>query len=157
MDPADAPSQLIDLQSVDCSLEVRVLRRNGLGVPGPHDDLEVELSAKAGPFSMATFDILSRGELADWALGLDQLASGATFAWRDSGRTLQLTFAPIVDGVRVTVLDEPGSGAEMSLSIYPETHDWIGEQRRLLRAVEKRFPVKSVEKAPGVWTWLRAE
>ena len=50
MDSVDAaPVLLIDLQSVDRSLEVRVLGRFGPGVPGPHDDLEVEFTAKRDP------------------------------------------------------------------------------------------------------------
>lgn len=79
---------LIDLHSVDCSLEVRVLGRDGPGVPGPHDDLDVELTAAAGPFAMSVTDVLLRDELADWAACLDRLASGEAAIWRDSGRTL---------------------------------------------------------------------
>lgn len=85
-----------------------------------------------------------------WSTGTTEFTAGDP-----SG--LELTFEPIVDGVRVIVIDKPGSGAELVLSIYPEAGDWIGEQRRLLRVVENRFPAESVEKVLGVWTWLRAE
>ena len=106
-------------------MQCRVVGRFGPGVPGPHDDLEVEFTARTGPFAMSTTpDILLRYELAEWVECLDQLASGATVVWRDSGRTLELTFAPVNDGVRVTVNDEPGSGAELVLPIYPDHPDW---------------------------------
>lgn len=55
------PALLFDLRSVDCQLTIRVIGRYGPGVPGPHDDLEVEFVAIAGPFKFAKSDILARG------------------------------------------------------------------------------------------------
>jgi hypothetical protein len=156
MDSVDAASaHLLDLRSVDCRLTIRVVSRYGPGIPGPHDDLQVEFAAEAGPFSMATPDIVSRDELADWAECLDQLASGETAVWRDSGRSLALAFAPLDGGVQVTVTDEPSSGAELVLSIYPDSANWIAEQRELLNGIEMQFPAESIESSPGVWTWAR--
>lgn len=156
MEMVDAASpHLLDLRSVDCRLTIRVVGRYGPGVPGPHDDLKVELTAEAGPFTMATPDIITRDELVDWATCLDQLASGETAVWRDSGRTLALVFAPLDGGFQVTITDEPGSGAELVLPVYPDDSSWIDEQRELLHDIETQFPAESIESSPGVWTWAR--
>lgn len=149
----DQPELLFDLSSGDCQLTIKVLGRFGLGVPGPHDDLEVEFVANAGPFGLSTSDVLSRFELSELASCLDRAAEGETSRWRDSGRTMLVVFEPDADGVRVTVVDETSSGAELMLPFQLGGVDWTSDQRTRLQRVEARYPAESVQSGSGVWTW----
>lgn len=148
-----SPVPLLDLRSVDCRLTVRVVGRFGPGVPGPHDDLEVEIAAEAGPFTFAKSDILARDELAELAACLERIAGGQPAIWRDTGRTMPIAFVPEAGGVQVTLIDETSSGARLMLPFYLEDADWISEQRQFLRQVEDQFPAESVQTSSGVWTW----
>ena len=147
------PALLFDLRTVDCQLTVRVMGRYGPGVPGPHDDLEVEITAEAGPFTFAKSDILARDELAELAACLERIAEGEPTVWRDTGRTMPIAFVPEAGAVQVTLIDETSSGAELMLPFYPDDADWISVQRQFLRQVEEQFPAESAQTSSGVWTW----
>jgi hypothetical protein len=133
---------------------VRVLGRTAPGVLPSHDHLDVEFVIESGFLVGQVKDVVTRSDLSQWSEGLDQLAQGRPFAWRDDWRSvaLHITPEPQSGGVTVSVTDYLSSDVEVRIPMeLPQT--WVDEQRRLLDEVELRIPSDVVEEPSLVYRW----
>lgn len=146
--------RMIHLSGQGNEVSVVVTGRFGAGVPEHHDHLSAQLVVDAGVFRLHAEDVVTRGDLDEWSRCLDALSIGDEATWRDTGRTIVLTVAPDDGGAIVTILDEPGSGAQLVVPVQL-ADGWVLEQAGHLRAVLDAYPAETVETSPGVWTWAR--